>query len=78
MITMNLLILALAANEMTQDLTVHMDEGKLNIHVAIWIDYKNNILVSKFPGGNLHRLGNFPSLNLPAIHLNSKMLHSHI
>lgn len=34
---------------MTQDLTLPLEEGKLNIRVAIWIEHEENILVSEFP-----------------------------
>lgn len=34
---------------MTQDLTLPLEEGKLNIRVAIWIEHEKNILVSEFP-----------------------------
>ena len=34
---------------MTQDLTIPLVEGKLNIRVAIWIEHEENILVSEFP-----------------------------
>lgn len=34
---------------MTQDLTISLADGKLNIRVAIWIEHEENILVSEFP-----------------------------
>ncbi len=36
---------------MTQDLTIPLADGKLNIRVAIWIEHEENILVSEFPNG---------------------------
>lgn len=38
---------------MTKDLTIPLEEGKLNIRVAIWIEHEEKILVSEFPNGLL-------------------------
>lgn len=38
---------------MTQDLTILLAQGKLNIRVAIWIEQEESILVSEFPNGLL-------------------------
>lgn len=38
---------------MSEDLTVKMNEGKLNIRVAAWIVHDDNLLVSQFPDGSI-------------------------
>lgn len=36
---------------MAQDLTIPLEEGKLNIRVAIWIEHEEELLVSEYPNG---------------------------
>lgn len=36
---------------MAQDLTILLNEGKLNIRVAIWLENKEQLLVSEYPNG---------------------------
>lgn len=38
---------------MTQDLTIPLEEGRLNIRVAVWIEQEDSILISEFPNGLL-------------------------
>lgn len=38
---------------MSEDLTVKMNAGKLNIRVAAWIVHDDNLLVSQFPDGSI-------------------------
>lgn len=38
---------------MTQDLTIPLSQGKLNIRVAAWIQHENQLLVSTFPDGSI-------------------------
>ncbi|MGE7689553.1 NUDIX hydrolase [Lysinibacillus sp. NPDC097214] len=38
---------------MSEDLTVKMNAGKLNIRVAAWIVHDDNLLVSQFPDGTI-------------------------
>lgn len=40
-----------------KDLTLDIAEGKLNIRVAAWIEYEDQILVSTFPDGSISLVG---------------------
>lgn len=40
-----------------KDLTLEIAEGKLNIRVAAWIEYEDQILVSTFPDGSISLVG---------------------
>ena len=40
-----------------KDLTSEIAEGKLNIRVAAWIEYEDQILVSTFPDGSISLVG---------------------
>ncbi|MEB2301443.1 NUDIX domain-containing protein [Lysinibacillus xylanilyticus] len=39
--------------QMSEDLTVKMNAGKLNIRVGAWIVHDDNLLVSQFPDGTI-------------------------
>lgn len=40
-----------------KDLTLEIAEGELNIRVAAWIEYEDQILVSTFPDGSISLVG---------------------